>query len=247
MADTALNSYAIENSDVAYFPSFTAALALKKSAVSKIATSYSGAATGKTFYIDSGGDVAKLTIGSTGQVLTVAGGLPTWATPKVVLVTSTTVSSPASSVVFTDIPSSGYSHFILINLNVVTAEVSTTSTMSIHVSTDNGSTWKTTSGDYYNGVTAKTLLGDIRVCGNSSTFKYQSSECHIYGLGNSARGTQMISIRQAAGVSATNLSIQATPEQNGRMVAEADNALRFTINGGSNISSGIFQLYGVTE
>ena len=38
--------------------------------------------TGDTFYASSGGTPARLGIGSTGQVVTVAGGVPTWATPS---------------------------------------------------------------------------------------------------------------------------------------------------------------------
>jgi len=37
--------------------------------------------TGDTIYSSSGSTPARLAIGSTGQVLTVAGGVPTWATP----------------------------------------------------------------------------------------------------------------------------------------------------------------------
>lgn len=41
------------------------------------------ATTGDMIYSSSGSTPAKLAIGSTGQILTVAGGLPTWATPAV--------------------------------------------------------------------------------------------------------------------------------------------------------------------
>jgi hypothetical protein len=37
-------------------------------------------ATGDTYYRDSGGNFTRLAVGSTGQVLTVASGLPSWAT-----------------------------------------------------------------------------------------------------------------------------------------------------------------------
>ena len=40
-------------------------------------------ATGDIFYRDSSGSVARLGIGSTGQIATVAGGLPSWATASV--------------------------------------------------------------------------------------------------------------------------------------------------------------------
>jgi hypothetical protein len=59
--------------------------------------------TGDTIYSSSGSTPARLGIGSTGQVLTVSGGLPTWATPaaggggKVLQVVSATTATEASS------------------------------------------------------------------------------------------------------------------------------------------------------
>lgn len=61
--------------------------------------------TGDTIYSSSGSTPARLGIGSTGQVLTVAGGVPTWATPaggggkvlQVVQTVSTTAQSSSSS------------------------------------------------------------------------------------------------------------------------------------------------------
>jgi len=65
--------------------------------------------TGDTIYSSSGSTPARLGIGSTGQVLTVAGGVPSWATPaggggKVLQVVNTTYSTETSiaSTTFTD-------------------------------------------------------------------------------------------------------------------------------------------------
>ena len=65
--------------------------------------------TGDTIYSSSGSTPARLGIGTTGQVLTVAGGLPSWATPaggggKVLQVVAATTSSLADvlSTTFTD-------------------------------------------------------------------------------------------------------------------------------------------------
>ena len=44
-------------------------------------TAQSTYATGDTIYASASNTLSKLTVGSTGQVLTVAGGVPTWATP----------------------------------------------------------------------------------------------------------------------------------------------------------------------
>ena len=58
--------------------------------------------TGDTIYSSSGSTPARLGIGSTGQVLTVAGGVPSWATPaggggKVLQVVNATTSTTATS------------------------------------------------------------------------------------------------------------------------------------------------------
>ena len=58
--------------------------------------------TGDTIYSSSGSTPARLGIGSTGQVLTVAGGIPSWATPAggggMTLLSTTTLSGSSTSV-----------------------------------------------------------------------------------------------------------------------------------------------------
>jgi hypothetical protein len=77
--------------------------------------------TGDTIYSSSGSTPARLGIGSTGQVLTVAGGVPSWATPSasasgLTLVKAQTIGSAVSSVTVTDAFSSTYENY-LITLN----------------------------------------------------------------------------------------------------------------------------------
>ena len=50
--------------------------------------------TGDTFYASAAGTPARLGVGSTGQVMTVAAGVPSWATPAsgLTLITSATFS-----------------------------------------------------------------------------------------------------------------------------------------------------------
>jgi hypothetical protein len=66
--------------------------------------------TGDTIYSSSGSTPARLGIGSTGQVLTVAGGIPSWATPagggKVLQVINATTTTETSSATSTYIDSS---------------------------------------------------------------------------------------------------------------------------------------------
>ena len=71
--------------------------------------------TGDTIYASSGSTPARLGIGSTGQVLTVAGGVPSWATPAAatsdfVKLASNTFSA-ASSVTVNDVFSATYNYY----------------------------------------------------------------------------------------------------------------------------------------
>lgn len=60
--------------------------------------------TGDTIYSSSGSTPARLGIGSTGQVLTVSGGLPSWATPAsgggMTLISTTTLSGASTTITF---------------------------------------------------------------------------------------------------------------------------------------------------
>lgn len=74
--------------------------------------------TGDTIYASSANTPARRAIGTTGQVLTVAGGIPTWATPAgssgaVTQITDTTLGSAAADITFSSIPST-YNHLMII-------------------------------------------------------------------------------------------------------------------------------------
>ena len=74
--------------------------------------------TGDTIYSSSGSTPARLGIGSTGNVLTVAGGVPTWAAPAgassgLTLVKTQTIGSAVTSVTVTDAFSSTYDNYLI--------------------------------------------------------------------------------------------------------------------------------------
>lgn len=224
---------------------------------------------GKTPYVDANGDMARLTIGSNGAIKYVASGLPAWLGPgtasqllrmnagatapewatiatSLVQISKQTISSPVSQVSFTSIPASGYSKFLLVINGLVSAVAATTDQINIEVSTDNGSTWKTTSGDYYNGTTARTRLLFFSCAGSTSTFQYGAVVAEMIGLGNAGRATSGLLMMAHAGISNTNISVNAANEA-ARIVAEADNAFRVRSNGGSNLTAGTIVLYGMIE
>lgn len=153
--------------------------------------------------------------------------------------------SGTASLTFTSIPSSGYSHYVLIFEDVVTTNASTSDGINMHVSTDNGSTWKTTSGDYVQSPSvARNYLSAIAACGNTSTFKHQYAEVRLYGMGNASRATAAKTIINGHWGSNTAYTDTASDDC-ARSVAEADNAIRFTAGSSGNITSGTITLYGV--
>ena len=79
--------------------------------------------TGDTIYSSSGSTPARLAVGSTGQVLTVAGGVPTWSTPSTgayTLLSTNTISSGVSSYSVSSI-SGSYKHLHIFFAGVFTS------------------------------------------------------------------------------------------------------------------------------
>jgi hypothetical protein len=70
--------------------------------------------TGDTYYASAAGTPARLGIGTTGQVLNVASGLPAWATPSSGALTliSTTTMSAVSTQAFNSVFSSTYTNYV---------------------------------------------------------------------------------------------------------------------------------------
>lgn len=68
-------------------------------------TGQSTYATGDLLYASGSNTLAKRTIGTTGQVLTVAGGVPTWASPSIVTADTLSTATGGTSIDFTGIAS----------------------------------------------------------------------------------------------------------------------------------------------
>ena len=89
--------------------------------------------TGDTYYASAAGTPARLGIGSTGQVVTVAGGVPTWATPAggggITLLSTTTLTG--ASVTISSI-SGSYKH-LWINISGLTANTGASNAISLEL------------------------------------------------------------------------------------------------------------------
>jgi len=72
--------------------------------------------TGDTIYSSSGSTPARRGIGSTGQVLTVSGGIPVWASPAggLTLIKTQTIGTTVSSVAVTSAFSSTYANYLIV-------------------------------------------------------------------------------------------------------------------------------------
>jgi hypothetical protein len=117
--------------------------------------------TGDTIYSSSGSTPARLGIGTTGQVLTVAGGVPSWATPAggssgLTLIKSQTVGTTVASVTVTDAFSATYDNYVIM-ASGITASTSAVANLTLGATTT-GYYWFGTFG-YWNSATVNGSFG----------------------------------------------------------------------------------------
>lgn len=114
--------------------------------------------TGDTIYSSSGSTPARLGIGSTGQVLTVSGGIPSWATPSsgsMTLLSTTTISSGTSTITLNSIDQTYINLIISFEDLVLSANAYITGTMNNTASvytgnlSDSGGTGLSPTGTMY--------------------------------------------------------------------------------------------------
>jgi hypothetical protein len=121
--------------------------------------------TGDTIYSSSGSTPARLGIGTTGQVLTVASGVPSWATPAaggsgLTLVKAQTIGSAVSSVEVTSAFSATYDNYL------ITITGGAGSADSLDVSIQFGAT---TTGYAYSGTYQSTTSATLNTYATDST------------------------------------------------------------------------------
>lgn len=207
---------------------------------------FSASDKGKIPYIDANGDYANLAVGTNGKFLKLDSGLPTWGDQATEIVSTTTISSSVASVVLT-IPT-GYAMFTLIGINVISANAAANENLLLQTSIDGGSTFRTTSGDYYAGSNvAGTVLGQASIPAATSTFQHGVFIMEIIGLGKPSQATVCFPTWYMRAASTT--SVAGTVSTNAimfmRMVAEQENAVRLVTAGGNNLTAGTIILMGV--
>jgi hypothetical protein len=100
---------------------------------------------GDVIYATGSSAVTRLGIGSTGQVLTVAGGVPTWATAggggAMVQIADTTLSSAAADITFSSIASS-YNHLMIIISGKCSSVSFNGTDLSVQLNSDTGTNYR---------------------------------------------------------------------------------------------------------
>jgi len=178
----------------------------------------------------------RLGIGTTGQVLTVSGGVPSWAAPAsgggITLLSTTTLSGISTSI--TGISQDYRNLYIIIN-NVY---VNTADTLTIEINSVSGND----RGILINNTTIGTTGGDIRPSSNLNTTS-NPTDCNmvleIFDYTNTSFGKPF---EFYGGYSSTKLFWSAGVHQR----TSATDSIRFyTTNGTATFTAGTVKIYGV--
>lgn len=197
-------------------------------------------ASGDVIYFD-GTNFVRLAKGSNGDLLTLASGLPSWAAPSstggIATIASGSFAAANSQVIATNIPAT-YAYLVL-QISGLSSNTSTRHPL-VQVSTDNGSTYDTTAGNYLDFNEAGTALSEASV----ADFIDQLSA-----------GTFISTTRISAYQGGPNMMFRSVC-RDGPTLHIADgiyigstsaiNAIRMIWSGTGNSDAGTYALYGVS-
>jgi hypothetical protein len=201
--------------------------------------------TGDMIYSSSGSTPARLGIGTTGQVVTVAGGIPSWATPASGGMTSLASGSVVANLSLASI-SGSYTDLYLILNNVVTT-VNDTGGVRINADTTAANYQSIGSRNIGGTLTQQTNGGYSFVdgCLGSSFMASTSGNSFIYYFPNYAQTTGYKTVR-AQGYFNNNLSTFTTTDVVlGYKSTSAITQLELKTAGSNFASQGTYVLYGV--
>ena len=198
--------------------------------------------TGDTIYSSSGSTPARLGIGSTGQVLTVAGGVPSWATASsgaLTKITSATFSAVSDTgTTFDDVFSSTYNNYKIVFSNLNTSAAAPDYLFRLRTS---GPTTKTT--QYYGNILSNGT--------NASQSNTASYKLIVSGAGE-VSGLEMTFFRDGAPASWAFNGFQRASNQhvtgagfNDGVGANAANG--FILSASTGTISGFVAVYGLAD
>ena len=202
--------------------------------------------TGDTIYASSGSTPARLGIGSTGQVMTVAGGIPSWATPTSGgAYTSLASGSVVANLSLTSI-SGSYTDLYLVLNNVVTT---VNDTGGVRINTDTtAANYQTVGGRNIGGTLTQQTNGGysfVDGCLGASFMASTTGNAFIYYFPNYAQTTAYKTVR-AQGFFNNNLSTWTTTDVVlGYKSTSAITTLELKTAGSNFASQGTYVLYGV--
>lgn len=211
--------------------------------------------TGDILYSDASNSLAKLGIGSTDDVLTVASGLPSWAAQSglpagsgITFLSSATASTSAT-LDFTSLIDSTYNVYMFVLEAMLPATAS--GRLAVRISTDGGSSWISSGGSYnasysLNG-TGSTVAGTSMNTGPADVTTTAANRgvdgiLYLFDPSTSSTKTTMKwDINYHSGSSAQNIMGAGTPS-----AANDVDGMRFLFTSG-DIASGTVYMYGMVQ
>jgi len=210
-------------------------------------TGLSSFTTGDMIYSSSGNTLAKLGIGTTSQVLTVASGVPSWATPAggggITLINSGGTSLSGATTTISSIPTS-YKNLYLIMLDVVNSlddrecHLTFNSDNNNNYNTTGYTTVNATSSFFNTNSTNKIRWGQ----GTASTTADNKSMAIINIYDYASTGQRIITSDQRSRAGTDNVSLKGTGTYFG---SSAITSITFSMGAGV-YNSGTAFLYGVS-
>lgn len=199
--------------------------------------------TGDTIYSSSGSTPARLGIGSSGQVLTVSGGVPTWATPSSGGFTSIASGTLSGSSVTISSIASTYKHLAVTihsAYNSLNDEV-----LYMRFNSDSGTNYNyygiTVSGTFANDSSVSQTSFQIAPLGNNNSATYYSNGlAWIYNYTNTTRQTVKIS-----GSGRTGASVYKYKEFLGSYSTSSAISSITLLTSAGTFSGGTYVVYGV--
>ena len=211
-------------------------------------------ATGDTYYTNASTVLTRLGIGSTGQVLTVAAGLPSWATPSsppaqnFALLNTITISGTPTTVTDTASMTSSYSHYMIVFTNIIPG----TSGATLQVQLHSGGAFKTTGylttthEAFYGGSTGVvTPTSGMDLSANAALYNAApgvSGVLHIYNP--SAAAIIQMTAEYVCASSATAMAIGYSGGY--WNTSGAVDGFQLTLGGTITFTSGTIKVYGIT-
>jgi len=227
-------------------------------------TGQSSFAVGDIFYADTASSLTKLGVGSNGDVLTLAGGVPTWSTPAAgggawTLIESQTVSTGTSVDFKTGIGSTYDVYWFAIHNCAPTGNFQG---FWMRISEDGGSTWKSGASDYawaisgiassgtaYNaGDTADTQMEVTPTNDGITNNAYTSLSGNIYFYDPSSTALNKYFVGDV--VQSNDDTDKLTRREFGANyygTTNAINGVQFLWSGGGNFLRATISLYGLSE